>query len=455
MIGVLAEVRGDSMPAEVQNIDASTKLPRRRGQQPYAAGLALAMLCAAPVFAQSNVAADEIRAQIEALRAEQSRIGEAQQQTDAKLHALEAQLSAASAPSTAATAPPPSPPLTADAKPHLKISGDVRLRSQGDYSDDDARSRNSAQVRARFGATYTVSDKVTLGARVVTGDPDDPNSTDVQLSNFADDLQMGLDLAYAQVNLGDLKLYGGKIPQPFTRTDLVWDGDVNPQGVSAVYKHPFANGSAVRVNSLFFVVDEQAVATDTTMVGAQLGYDSPALGDWKYDVSAAYYDYRLGNTAGADAGDFRSNMRNPDGSYRSDFDLGDIIVGATWSGAGERWPVRVVGDYVHNFKAATSADTGYGVDVALGRASRAGDWRLTYGYSVAQTDAVLAAFSHDNIGIATNYKLHALTLDYVPLPKTMLTAIWYRYKPDNAIDAGSNAVGDWLDRIRVAFLVSF
>jgi hypothetical protein len=80
---------------------------------------------------------------------------------------------------------------------------------------------------------------------------------------------------------------------------------------------------------------------------------------------------------------------------------------------------------------------------------------VTYGYSVAETDAVLGAFSHDNIGIGTNYELHALTVDYVPMPRTVLSAWWYHYKPENALDAGSNAIGDWLDRIRVAFLVSF
>jgi hypothetical protein len=445
------------MPFELQPLQASARLPRRRLPQPYVAGLMLATLCAAPAFAQSSATTNESRAQIEALRAEQARIDELQRKTNDRLHALESQLAVASMPSSATLAPTSAsaPVLAADAKPRLNVTGDLRLRTQGDYSDDDARSRTSGQVRARLGATYTVTDTVTLGARVATGDPDDPNSTDVQLSNFDDDLQVSLDLAYAQVNLGDLKLYGGKIPQPFTRTDLVWDGDVNPQGVSAVYKHGLADGSALRLNSLFFIVDENAVAADSTMLGAQLGYDSPAVGAWKYDVSAAYYDYTLGSVAGGDAGDFRNNLRNPDGSYRSDFDLGDVIVGATWSGAGERWPVRVVGDYVHNFNAATSADTGYGIDLGLGRASKAHDWRLTYGYSVAETDSVLAAFSHDNIGIGTNYKLHALTLDYVPVPKTLLTAIWYHYQPDNAVDAGSNAAGDWLDRVRVAFLVSF
>lgn len=420
-------------------------------------GAAVAMLLAAlspNAFAQTASTADAaaLRAQIEALRAEQARIAEMQRQTEMKIRALESSIGVASAPTQAAPAPQLA---SADGTSKLSVTGDLRLRYQGDYSDDDARARRSGQVRGRLGATYSVNDRVTLGARLVTGDPDDPNSTDVQMSNWDDDFQVSLDLAYAQANFGDLNVYGGKIPQPFTRTDLVWDGDVSPQGLSGVYKHKLGDGSALRASGLFFIVDENAVATDSTLVGGQVGYDTAQLGDFKFDVSAAYYDYTLGSVVGGDSGDFRNNLRRPDGSYISDFNLGDFIVGAAWSGLGSRWPVRFVGDYVKNFGAETSQDTGYGADLGIGRVAQPHDWRVNYGYSVAETDSVLGAFSHDNIGIGTNYELHALTVDYVLLPKTLLTAIWYHYKPENALDAGSNAIGDWLDRVRVAVAVSF
>lgn len=68
-------------------------------------------------------------------------------------------------------------------------------------------------------------------------------------------------------------------------------------------------------------------------------------------------------------------------------------------------------------------------------------------------DDLLAAFSHDNTALATDYRLHALTFDYVPLPKTMLSAIWYHSKPYEPL--GAAAVADWIERIRVAFTVSF
>lgn len=426
------------------------------------------MLCAiTPAFAADAGNGDigELRKQIEILRAEQQRrIAEIQQQTDTSILALENALNriegkppiAAGSASQLAVLPAPAPTIAAAAEAsRLKVGGDLRVRAQGDYSDHDGRDRNSASVRGRLGATYAVSDFVTIGTRLVTGDYNDPNSTDVAISKFDDKFQVSLDLAYVQLNFDNLKVYGGKIPQPFTRTELVWDGDVNPQGVSATYKLPFSNGSAIRASGLFFLVDEQAAGPESTMLGGQFGYDSATSGSWKYDVSAAYYHYDLGSIAGADAGDFRSNLRKPDGTYLSDFHMVDFIAGVSYQGFSERWPLRVVGDYVKNLGAKTSADTGYGVDFLFGRTSKVGDWRFGYGYAVAETDAVLAAFSHDNTSIATNYRQHMLSADYVASPNTVISATWAHYKPYHAVDAGSHDPTDWLDRFRLAFLVNF
>lgn len=423
--------------------------------------VAIAMsLSTGSALAQSANESEAVRQELQALRQQQAQISQLQQQNEAAIAALEARMgietpAVATAPSTPAPPSTPTAPGAPAPTDRLKVSGDFRLRGQYDRSDDDARDRTSGQVRARLGATYAVNERVSVGARLVTGDSDDPNSTDVQLSNWKDDLTISLDLAYAQLNFGDLKLYGGKFPQPFARTDLVWDGDVNPQGLGATYKHALGGGGAIRANGVFFVVDEQAGGVDSTMGGVQVGYDSPDLGGFKYDLSGAYYRYSLGSLAGADAGDWRTNRLNPDGTFLSDFELANLLVGATWQGPNEKWPLRVVGDYVKNLGAVDDQDTGYGIDVSLGRASKPGDWRFTYGYSQTDVDAVLSAFSHDNIGIATNYKLHALTVDYTPMPKTLISAIWYHYKPNDPAYAGSNAPNDWLDRVRLFFLVNF
>lgn len=441
----------------------ASRTPDRLAMRICKLALALAVCGISPAYAQSQASDDaDIAKQIQALRAQQVQITEMQRQTEESIRALEAKLglqSPAASPHTpvAATVAATATPATTDKSdaPRLKISGDLRLRAQGDFSDSDGSDRSSSQLRARLGATYVVNDRITVGARLVTGDSDDPNSTDIQLSNWNDDLQVSLDLAYAQFNFGDLKVYGGKIPMPFARTDLVWDGDVNPQGASGSYRHALAGGSAFRANGLFFVVDEQVAGPDSTMGGVQLGFNSATDGDFKYDLYGGYYRYSLSSMAGADAGDWRSNRRKPDGSFLSDFELLDLIADVTWQGGNEKWPLRIVGNYVKNLGAIDDQDTGFGVDLSLGRASTAGDWRFTYGYSQTDVDAVLAAFSNDNIGIATNYKLHALTTEYTPAAKTAIGAIWYHYKPNNSLYAGSNQPGDWLDRVRIYYLINF
>jgi len=412
-----------------------------------------------PALAQtlSQNERDEIAAQLRQLREQQAQIAAMQQQTEHSIRALESRLGVASPPQVAAaTAATSSAPGSAPGPgfwDRLKVSGDMRVRAQGDYSDANNPDRVSGQVRARLGATFDVNELVTLGTRVVTGDANDPNSTDVQLSNWDDGFEISLDLAYAQINLGNLKLYGGKIPQPFARTDLVWDGDVNPQGVSAVYKKPLAGGGAFRANGLFFAIDNPRPGPTSYMNGAQFGFDSPEFGALRFDASAGYYHYHLGSLVGADAGDFRSN-RMVNGQYVSDYRLLDILAGVNWSGLGERWPLRVTGDYVRNL-GADDENTGFGIDVAFGRARKAGDWRFGYGYSQTDVDAVMAAFSHDNLAIATNYKLHTMTVDYTLLPNTLLSAIWYHYKPNNPLYAGARQPDDWLDRLRLFLVVNF
>ncbi len=129
--------------------------------------------------------------------------------------------------------------------------------------------------------------------------------------------------------------------------------------------------------------------------------------------------------------------------------------GAWWEGQERDWPVRLVGDYVKNRGATTSEDSGFGIDLSVGRASKVGDWRFGYGYAEAEADAVLAAFSQDNINIATNYIMHALTFDYVPCSNIVLNATFYHYKPLREAHAGGDDPDDWLDRFRLNVLWNF
>ena len=400
----------------------------------------------------------ELRQEIAALRAEQAksnqRIGE--------LEAARAQ-TAAIVPAPAQTAQPAAPQLAAVPSSHpaaaatpsrLTLSGDLRVRYESNFGDNDAPDRNRAVVRARLRTAFAVNKWLTVGGQLATGDPNDPNTTDITLSGFDNKLQASLDQAFIRAKFGHLQIDVGRIAQPFTRTELVWDGDVSPEGISAAYTAPLGGGATLKATGMYFVIDENSAGPDSQMIGGQIGLDYAPNGQFKLELAAAYYDYTLKSLAGGDAGDFRSNLF-AGGRYLSDFNLLDVIAAVNWNGLGAKWPVRIVGDYVHNFGAINSEDSGFGIDLIVGRTARPHDWRFTYGYAQAETDAVLAAFSHDNTNIATNYLQHTFAVDYTVTPNLIFNATLYHYRPKNPLYAGSNQARDWLNRMRLNALVTF
>lgn len=427
--------------------------------------LAQATLLAALVAASPAQAEDgRIEALERQLAEQQQRIQQLETML-AEQAALLKQVSAAKAPPEVAAArpapaPAPSPPPAAVAAaepsariPGLDVGGDLRVRQEFNVSDSDARNRSRSVLRARLRASYAVTPSISVGAQLATGDPDDPNSTDVTLGNFLDDLDVSLDQAWIRYSGGGLTAYAGKFPQIFARTDMVWDGDVSPQGVGAVYSAGLGD-ARLDARGVYFVIDEAPTARDSDMLGGQVVAAAPLAPALDLTLAGSYYHYRLGSVAGADAGDFRSNLI-AGGRYLSDFRLLEGLATLRWAGASPRWPIAFTADYVRNLGAAVPADTGFNLELAAGRTARPGDWRIVYNYSEVGVDAVFAAFSHDNLAIATNYRLHGLGLAYVPADNLLLDLAYYHYRPLDAAYAGADDPQDWLDRLRLNLLVSF
>lgn len=437
------------------------------------AGVAPSTLIAAtPALAQIAPDMAALRAEIAALRTQQA-------DTAARISRIEAALEGrgraaapsglASATSTqvpaqqiaAAAAAPINPAggsapgaLPKGQPSKLAVNGDLRVRYESNFGRDDARDRDRGVIRARIRATYAVNDHFTVGAALGTGDNDDPNSTDQTIGNFADDLTVSLDQAYIRGTFGNLTLIAGKIPQSFVRTEMVFDGDVNPQGLNAIYRMNLGGGASLKANGLYFLIDEATGGEDSRMVGGQLQFESTNSGAAKFEFAAGYYDYRLSSLAGGDTGDFRTN-RFAAGKYLSDFNLLDLVGAVTFKPLGDQWPIRIVGDYVKNFGATTDQDTGYGVDILVGRGSKVGDFRFGYGYAQVGVDAVLAAFSHDNTDLATNYLQHTALVDYVVMPNVVLNTTFYRYRAKSPLFTTNFLPTDWANRVRLNLLVNF
>jgi len=331
----------------------------------------------------------------------------------------------------------PATPLWADSSANasvgvsaLAVYGDARIRFETTTHLSDGASRNRHVFRVRLGAEYAINDRIVTGLRLATGSPDDPNSTDVTLGDFNDDLGVSLDRAFLRHATETVSLTGGKFENPFASTDLVWDGDVNPQGAAGTVALPRLVGIRPTLNGLFFFVDEQSGGPNSLMVGGQLVLASSRSTPLHFEGGIGYYDYEIRSLDAAGPGDTRSNRLNPgETAFRSDFDLVDLLARVVYDGWGPQWPVQATLNYVHNAGAFDDEDDGIRVAVQAGREAKRGDMQLRYGYTRAETDAVLAAFSNDNTTLPTNYQQHAVSIDYVVLSATTLNLTGYVYRP--------------------------
>ncbi len=131
--------------------------------------------------------------------------------------------------------------------------------------------RDRGRIRARVSVKGEVNEQVDARIRLATGG-DNPVSTNQTLDEGLTK-DIGLDQAYVDFHPGDgdLNLWAGKMANPFMRVDdLIWDGDLNPEGLA---RSTSARASVWDLAGQRggFIVDERKSDSDAFLYGAQLG----------------------------------------------------------------------------------------------------------------------------------------------------------------------------------------
>ena len=290
----------------------------------------------------------------------------------------------------------------------FKIYGDLRLRYEGicrSYHWDNVnnrreRDRNRARFRLRVGATKTWWDKqLEVGFRLASGENNVPTSTNQTFTGAFSEKDVWIDLAYAKWRPEVLKgftLVGGKfaLKGALVHTDLIWDSDVNPEGVWAQYKAPLSDAFQPFVNAGYFIFSENARAShDGIMMQYQAGFDLHAK-PVQWTCALTYYDYDHYDTQYAAA---RNNTLT--GAKLEDFQMINFTNILAWAIpiGGNAIPMSAYFDWVHNCKDEFPA---YFTDADFGFTNRKGhvfrlvyslDAFLTVGATVFHTQPVAGA----------------------------------------------------------------
>ena len=137
----------------------------------------------------------------------------------------------------------------------IELYGDARMRYEvrtaeaglpdritpvGEHSQ-----RNRARYRLRLGLRGTLVDDWFFGLRLETSS--NPRSTNVTIGDEAsggpfskgsDGVNVG-QAYFGYRGIRELTLTAGRMPNPLVTTSMVWDADINPEGLAGQWKHTF------------------------------------------------------------------------------------------------------------------------------------------------------------------------------------------------------------------------
>jgi hypothetical protein len=340
--------------------------------------------------------------------------------------------------------------------------------------------RMRPRIRARLGVDAHIDDWISAQVRLATGNDNNPVTTNQTLGGGTGDFAkyaIWLDRANIQLTphwglLEGLKINAGRFENPFYTTELLFDNDLNFDGVSASYRRevldgfqPFLTLGAFPVYNTdlnFGSRDAGAFGRhDKWLFAGQIGGQFQPIDAVKFTAAAGYFNFDgiQGKTSSPclfsqdvcdtdntrplfqQYGNSLSPIRNiiadptalpglsPEPQYfglASKFHVLDVHAGLDLNFF-ENFGARFEGDYVQNLafdKAAVQAvqvnvpvgtynpgGEGWYANLILGKPDVAhfGDWNFSVGYKHLESDAVVDGFTDSDFHLGgTNAKGYVL-----------------------------------------------
>jgi len=283
-----------------------------------------------------------------------------------------------------------------------QFKGDVRFRQETVQNDgvSNNKDQNRQRIRARLGAYSEINPQVDTGIRVATGSNDDARSTNQDLNNYFDKKQIWLDQGYVDYHpdaIKNLHLVGGKMPQQWVSMgDIIWDSDINPEGLSVSYKYPLSGSTELFGSAGHYTlkdnVDGEGVQFkhDLRLYAGQLGGRFALTDNLKMTLGGSIYAYdNADSSACPGTGTVTApcalavNGNSPREEFKLYEGFGQLDV------SGLPVPLSIYGQYVNNTEASNSQDTGW----LAGVKTKVYGFAIDYNYRDVQQNSVVGAFT--------------------------------------------------------------
>ncbi|HJT44092.1 MAG TPA: putative porin [Rhizomicrobium sp.] len=163
--------------------------------------------------------------------------------------------------------------------------------------------RERMRIRARLGLNIDVADGLLAGVRLASGNTTTPTTTNQTLGTTLNKVNFLLDRAFLNYRPVDwFELWVGRFANPWLSTELVWDEDINFDGVAARLRGEVlpglslsATGGAFPIENTAFHFPDNTVtkgrSRDKWLYAGQLGMDWQASRNLNFKLAAAYYHF--------------------------------------------------------------------------------------------------------------------------------------------------------------------
>lgn len=401
--------------------------------QLLAAAVAAAMSIGSAANAASNDELAQIRSQLQNLLQRVDKLEAENDALKAENGQLKTQTEQVSKQLAASADMKPAAPAVkaADWPNRVTLKGDVRYRHQQTDDESAGVQREEDLLRARVALEGKVNDTMVVGVGLATSSsPGSPRGANVQLDGAFSRKSAYFDLAYFDWTFADnAHFIGGKMKMPFVRPgqSVLWDNDINPEGMAFTYSNGSWFGSAwgfwIEENVQTGTATSTATSTDTKMYGLQVGNRFDLSGN-SLVVAASYYDLAAAQGRrpfynGASNG----NSLTSTGGLAYDFQVVGLLAEYNFKLAS--LPLQVWVDAARNLDAVY--DTAFTMGTMVGKASNPGTWEFGLAYQLIEKDAMFAQhIDSDFAGGYSDADGWVIRSGYAPSKNFVLNATYYK-----------------------------
>ena len=323
-----------------------------------------------------------------------------------------------------------------------QFKGDVRVRQETIKIDgqNNSQDKDRQRIRARLGAYTEINPQVSTGIRIATGGSNDARSTNQDLDGYFVKKDLWLDQGYIDYHpdaIKNLHIIGGKMSQPWVSMgDIIWDSDINPEGLAATYSLPITKGFELFGSAGNYTLkdnidgDGTQFKNDLRLNAAQLGAKFAPIDALKVTMGGSIYQYQ--NDKDSAALSVNGNNTN---RFRLIEGFGQVDIN------GLAVPLSVYGQYVVNNATDSDEDTGW----LTGVKTKVFGFGLDYNYRDTQRNAVVGAFTDSDFANGTTgSRGHKLGVSYDIDKNFTVGATYFLTKADYAVasqrDADANTL---------------